>query len=118
MGESPLSSLRADCSYLYGRGVSDNKGPILAVACAAAALRDRRELDVDVVLLIEGEEEAGSTGFADAVQRHKADIGQIDVILLSNSTWLGEDDPCVVFGMRGVIYAGLTVSNDNHDAHR
>lgn len=46
------------------------------------------------------------------------EIGHIDVILLSNSTWLGEEDPCVVFGMRGVIYAGLVVSNDNHDAHR
>jgi len=51
--------------------VSDNKGPILAVACAAAALRQRRELDVDLVMLIEGEEEAGSKGFAPAVRRHK-----------------------------------------------
>ena len=57
--------------YLYGRGVSDNKGPILAVACAAATLRLRRELDVDVVLLIEGEEEAGSRGFAITVRKHK-----------------------------------------------
>ena len=51
--------------------MSDNKGPILAVACAAAALRQRRELDVDLVMLIEGEEEAGSKGFAAAVRRHK-----------------------------------------------
>lgn len=51
--------------------MSDNKGPILAVACAAATLRQRRELDVDVVLLIEGEEEAGSRGFATSVRRHK-----------------------------------------------
>jgi di- and tripeptidase len=57
--------------YLYGRGVSDNKGPILAVACAAASLRQRRELDVDLVLLIEGEEEAGSRGFASTVRKHK-----------------------------------------------
>jgi hypothetical protein len=27
--------------YLYGRGATDNKGPVLAVACAAAALLDR-----------------------------------------------------------------------------
>ena len=51
--------------------MSDNKGPILAVACAAAALRQRRELNVDVVLLIEGEEEAGSRGFAKGVRAHK-----------------------------------------------
>jgi hypothetical protein len=57
--------------YLYGRGVSDNKGPILATACAAANLRQQRELDVDVVMLIEGEEEAGSRGFASTVRKHK-----------------------------------------------
>jgi len=57
--------------YLYGRGVSDNKGPILAVACAAAALRQRRELDVDLVMILEGEEEAGSGGFASTVRKNK-----------------------------------------------
>lgn len=57
--------------YLYGRGVSDNKGPILAIACAASTLRAKRDLDVDVVMLIEGEEEAGSRGFAPAVRKHK-----------------------------------------------
>lgn len=55
--------------------MSDNKGPILAVACAAAALRQRRELDIDLVMLIEGEEEAGSKGFAPAVRRHKVGLG-------------------------------------------
>lgn len=105
-------------SYIYGRGVSDNKGPILAVACAAAALRQRRELDVDVVMLVEGEEEAGSRGFAHAVRKHKDAIGPISAILLSNSTWIGESDPCVVFGMRGVVYANLSVaSNRDKDAH-
>ncbi|WVR07349.1 hypothetical protein IAU60_004390 [Kwoniella sp. DSM 27419] len=103
--------------YLYGRGVSDNKGPILAVACAAAALRQRRELDVDLVMIIEGEEEAGSRGFASTVRAHKAEIGHIDAILLSNSTWIDEEDPCVVFGMRGVVYAKLSVASKEEDLH-
>lgn len=117
---------------MYGRGVSDNKGPILAVACAASTLRQRRELDVDVVLLIEGEEEAGSFGFASIVRNHKvgrpnlietcadraqSEIGHIDAVLLSNSTWIGEDDPCIVFGMRGVVYANLSITSHGEDAH-
>lgn len=57
--------------YLYGRGVTDNKGPILAVACAAADLLHRRALAVDLVFLIEGEEECGSAGFEAAVRKHK-----------------------------------------------
>jgi di- and tripeptidase len=59
--------------YLYGRGVTDNKGPILAVACAVANLLSIRALGVDVVFLIEGEEECGSNGFGDAVRKHKVD---------------------------------------------
>ena len=57
--------------YLYGRGVTDDKGPIIAMACAAAELLSRRALGLDLVMLIEGEEECGSSGFADAVQKHK-----------------------------------------------
>ncbi len=38
-------------------------------------------------------------------------------MLLSNSTWIAEDDPCVVFGMRGVVYANLSVSSSSEDAH-
>jgi di- and tripeptidase len=115
--ESDPWTLTGRNGYLYGRGVTDNKGPILAVACAAAELRQRRELDVDLVMLIEGEEEAGSRGFADAVRRNKAAIGNIDVVLLANSTWINEQDPCVVYGMRGVVYANLAVSSKGDDAH-
>lgn len=68
--------------YLYGRGTTDNKGPVIAVACAAAELLSRRALELDLVLLIEGEEEAGSSGFNETVRRHKDAIGPIDAILV------------------------------------
>jgi di- and tripeptidase len=57
--------------YLYGRGVSDNKGPLVAAACAVATLLARRALDCDVVFLVEGEEEEGSGGFAESVRKYK-----------------------------------------------
>jgi di- and tripeptidase len=44
-------------------------------------------------------------------------IGHIDTILLSNSTWINEENPCVVYGMRGVVYANLTISSGGADAH-
>ena len=43
----------------------------MAVACASANLLYRRALNVDLVFLIEGEEECGSTGFVQAVRKHK-----------------------------------------------
>ncbi|KAJ7134317.1 hypothetical protein C8R44DRAFT_662695 [Mycena epipterygia] len=103
--------------YLYGRGVTDNKGPILAVACAVAHLLATRALGVDVVFLIEGEEECGSTGFGDAVRKHKDLIGHIDAILVSNSTWIAENTPCITYGLRGVVHCSLEISSDLPDMH-
>jgi acetylornithine deacetylase/succinyl-diaminopimelate desuccinylase-like protein len=57
--------------YLYGRGATDNKGPILAFAAAAAELLRQRSLAVDLVFLVEGEEERGSGGFEAAVRKHR-----------------------------------------------
>ncbi|KAL0579213.1 hypothetical protein V5O48_002775 [Marasmius crinis-equi] len=103
--------------YLYGRGATDNKGPIMAVAFAAGELLYRRALGVDVVFLIEGEEESGSSGFEEAVRKYKDDIGDIDEILISNSTWISEDQPCITYGLRGVIHCSLTISSSLPDLH-
>ena len=62
--------------------MSDNKGPILAAAFAVSELRRRIALALDVVMIIEGEEEAGSRGFEEMVLQHKEAIGPIDAILI------------------------------------
>lgn len=62
--------------YYYGRGATDNKGPILAAACAASELLQHRSLECDLILLVEGEEETGSAGFIDCVRKNKVRISQ------------------------------------------
>ena len=103
--------------YLYGRGVTDNKGPILAALYAVAELVQNDGLACNVVFLIEGDEEAGSRGFRKAVQEHKDEIGQIDYILLSNSYWLDDHVPCLTFGMRGVVHASIEITSGKPDQH-
>ncbi|KDR82660.1 hypothetical protein GALMADRAFT_58317 [Galerina marginata CBS 339.88] len=110
-------SLTGRNGYLYGRGATDNKGPIIAIACAAADLLSRRALEVDLVFLIEGEEECGSKGFKEIVQKHKPAIGPIDAILVSNSTWIADDRPCITYGLRGVVHCAVEVSSDRPDLH-
>lgn len=56
--------------FYYGRGVSDNKGPVLAAMFAASDLL-KQGLDVNITFVIEGEEECGSKGFAEAVKTKK-----------------------------------------------
>lgn len=103
--------------YLYARGVSDNKGPVLAVAYAASELLRARTLDVDMVLLVEGEQEIGSKGFPQTLHRHKHALGAIDVVLLCNSYWLGEERPCLTVGLRGVVHAAVSITARRADVH-
>ncbi|KAI9776397.1 MAG: hypothetical protein M1839_009593 [Geoglossum umbratile] len=103
--------------YLYGRGASDNKGPILAALFAVAELVSEQTLDSDIIFLIEGEEECGSRGFEKAIKRNLDAIGDIDWVLLANSYWLDDEVPCLTYGLRGVIHASVQVESDHPDLH-
>jgi di- and tripeptidase len=109
--------LRGTSGYLYGRGVSDNKGPIVAALYAVNDLMQAKQLDSDVIFLIEGEEEAGSRSFQETVRRHQDVIGKIDYILLANSYWLDDETPCLTYGLRGVLHATVCVDSPQPDLH-
>jgi di- and tripeptidase len=110
-------SMEGRDGFLYGRGVTDNKGPILAALYAVADLVAEKKLETDVVFLIEGEEESGSRGFEATVRHNKEKIGHIDWILLANSYWLNDDIPCLTYGLRGVIHANIAVEGGTEDLH-
>jgi di- and tripeptidase len=103
--------------YLYGRGVSDNKGPIMAALYAVVDCQNEGLLESDIIFLIEGEEESGSRGFKEAVRQHKDLIGDVDYILLANSYWLDDEVPCLTYGLRGVLHATVSVNSDHPDMH-
>lgn len=110
-------TLTGESGYLYGRGVSDNKGPIMAAIYAAHELAKEQRLDSDIIFLIEGEEESGSRGFEKAVQSRKDLIGDVDWILLANSYWLDDHVPCLTYGLRGVIHATVSIESKHPDLH-
>ncbi|CAI6331673.1 unnamed protein product [Periconia digitata] len=110
-------TLTGEDGYLYGRGVSDNKGPIMAAIYAAQELASEQRLGSDIIFLIEGEEESGSRGFAQAIQANKDLIGDVDWILLANSYWLDDHVPCLTYGLRGVIHATVQVESRHPDLH-
>ena len=103
--------------YVYGRGVSDNKGPTLAAVYAVADLVAEQQLASDIVFLIEGEEECGSRGFQEAILKNKIIIGDVHWILLANSYWLDDDIPCLTYGLRGVVRARIEVAGERPDLH-
>jgi di- and tripeptidase len=72
--------------FYYGRGVSDNKGPVLAAMFAASDLL-KQGVDVNVTFLIEGEEECGSKGFAESVMTKK--VIAVLMRLIAGYHWAG-----------------------------
>lgn len=103
--------------YWYGRGVSDNKGPTMAALFAVTDLLQAKQLENDVIFLIDGEEESGSRGFQEAVAENKSLIGKVDYILLANSYWLDDETPCLTYGLRGVLHATVCVDSVYPDLH-
>lgn len=107
--------------YLYARGVTDNKGPILAMIYAVSQLYDKRTLGCNVFFLIEGEEENKSEGLFEAIRSSVDNFfenSKINAIILSNSTWIDDKAPSLTFGLRGVIHATIEIENNQHtDIH-
>lgn len=112
-------SLTCENGYLKGRGVSDNKGPLISAIYSVASLYQQNKLTNDVVFLIEGSEEIGSPGFEEVCNKFKSNIAgdNIDWIFLSNSSWVDEDHPCINYGLRGVINAEITVKSNKSNGH-
>jgi di- and tripeptidase len=84
-------NMRAVNGYLYGRGVTDNKGPIMAMIFALKELSEAGRLDFNAVLLIEGEEENNSEGFRETVLQNLHWFRGTSLILQANSTWISDD---------------------------
>ena len=98
-----------DDARLYARSASDDKAPIIAMLAAIDALRAARiPLSVNLKFFFEGEEEAGSDHLEPMLRRHAQ--------LMGADGWIFGDGPVhqsrrpqVVFGVRGVMGAELTV---------
>ncbi|KAJ2801257.1 hypothetical protein H4R20_003748 [Coemansia guatemalensis] len=104
--------------YLYGRGVSDDKGPVLAALFAISEMAASGQLPMTVVFCIEGEEENRSVGLHETIEEHRELFGVPRLILLSLSYWLGESTPCLTYGMRGSIAANMRIeSTRKADVH-
>ncbi|KAJ2102893.1 hypothetical protein GGI09_000964 [Coemansia sp. S100] len=116
--ESPPFEMTGRDGYVYGRGVSDDKGPVLATLFAVSELHAAGLLDISVVFCIEGEEEHGSVGLYETIAAHRTLFGVPRLVLLSSSYWLGESTPCLTYGMRGSIRATVRVETSrNADVH-
>ncbi|KAG8187357.1 hypothetical protein JTE90_016907 [Oedothorax gibbosus] len=104
---------------LYGRGSTDDKGPVLAWLHAITAYRKTgKELPVNLKFCFEGMEESGSEGLDELVISEKDKFFKsVDYFCISDNYWLGKKTPCLTYGLRGVCYFFIEVECACKDLH-
>ena len=79
------------------------QGPILGFIYAVKELLEegkasKGSLPVNVAFVFEGEEENGSVGFEEAVRGNLHWFEGTQLVVISNTLWVGERVPCLTYG--------------------
>ena len=115
--ESPPFAAEVRGAYLYGRGASDDKGQMFVhLKALESCLRTTGRLPVNVKCLFEGEEEMGSQNFAPFLIEHRAGLAA-DVVVASDNSMSGPDQPSITYAMRGALSLELEVTGPKSDLH-
>jgi len=79
-------------------------------------LRETGSLPVSVKLLLEGEEEIGSTALGKWLPGHQ-DLVACDVLLVSDGGMIAKGQPSIDYGLRGLVYMQVEVEAAASDLH-
>ncbi|TIH34440.1 dipeptidase [Subtercola vilae] len=103
---------------LYGRGAADDKAGVVSHVAAVRALAESYgdDLELGLVVFIEGEEEFGSRSFADFLEQNREALAA-DVIVVADSDNWNIDTPALTISLRGNVTLKLTVSTLSHASH-
>lgn len=107
--------LRGD--RLYGRGVSDDKGNIVARLAAIRAFKQvRGSVPCRVKFFAEGEEEIGSINLPALVEQ-RADRLAADVCIWEGGGRNASGDPFIYLGLKGILTVEMRSRRLSSDAH-
>jgi len=101
---------------MYARGAEDNKGQLFSTLKAMETLIARNELDCTVKIAIEGEEEYGSRGIAEALQKHR-DLFKAEVLMVSDTSMVKADMPTIIMGLKGIVSLEVAITGPRYDLH-
>ncbi len=102
---------------IYARGSSDDKGQVFVhFKGVEAYLKNTGKLPCNLKMLIEGEEEIGSTNLESFVKDH-SDKLKADLALISDTGMFARGAPSITYALRGLAYLEVEVTGPNRDLH-
>ncbi len=101
---------------IFARGSCDDKGQLYMHVKAFEIMMEQNSLPCNVKFLIEGEEEVGSCSLEWFVERNQEKLSN-DVILISDSGMISNQQPSINTGLRGLSYVEVEVTGPNRDLH-
>ncbi|TXT07163.1 hypothetical protein VHUM_03333 [Vanrija humicola] len=104
---------------LYGRGSTDDKGPVMGwLNVLEAHQKLGLELPVNLKMVFEGMEENGSENLDKFIESEKDKFFKgVDVMCISDNYWLDTKTPCLTYGLRGINYYEIKVQGPARDLH-
>lgn len=101
-------AIYSDDWRIYARSAADDKSPIIALLAALDALRAKNiPLTVNLKVILDGEEEAGSPNLERTLLLHK-NVLDADVLITGDGPVHQSGRPLVFFGNRGVLGFDIT----------
>jgi Cys-Gly metallodipeptidase DUG1 len=102
----------AKTDRLYGRGSTDDKGPVLGwLNVIQAHQKAGMDFPVNLLMCFEGMEENGSEGLDELIEQEaKKYFKDADCVCISDNYWLGTTKPCLT-----VPSVLLNMVNDSMD---
>lgn len=101
---------------IFARGACDDKGQFYMHVKAFEYMIASNNLPCNVKFMIEGEEEVGSKSLAGFVTKNQEKL-KCDVILISDTGMISNQQPSITTGLRGLSYVEVEVTGPNRDLH-
>ncbi|HEX6763348.1 MAG TPA: dipeptidase [Gaiellaceae bacterium] len=101
---------------LFGRGASDDKGPVLVAIETARRLQERDGHEVNLRFLIEGEEEIGSPSLPAFLEQHRDEL-RADLVVSADGAMWRPSEPSVAIAAKGLLALDLVVTGPETDLH-
>ncbi|KLU87230.1 cytosolic non-specific dipeptidase, variant [Magnaporthiopsis poae ATCC 64411] len=104
---------------MFGRGSTDDKGPVLGWLNAIEAHQKAGvDFPVNLLMCFEGMEEYGSEGLDDLIVAEAPKFFKdAEAVCISDNYWLGTEKPCLTYGLRGCNYYSVEISGPGADLH-